>query len=188
MSRAFGGRLVTSLSLMRIAPRSTSSSPASMRRLVDLPQPDGPTRTRNSPSPISRWSESTAGRVLPGKIRLALSKVTVAMGTPLLDGAERQTLHQLVLGGESGDEYRQRHDDRRRAPLPQEQALAGDEPGQVDGRRLGDGAGEHAGEQQFVPAEDEADQRGGGDTGHDDRPDDRPQRRGQGRAVHLGRL
>jgi len=28
--------------------------PGRSRSVVDLPQPDGPTRTRNSPSPISR--------------------------------------------------------------------------------------------------------------------------------------
>ena len=33
---------------------------------VDLPQPEGPTRTRNSPSAISRFSLSTAGRSAPG--------------------------------------------------------------------------------------------------------------------------
>src|SRR3954466_16209785 len=104
MSRALGGRWVTSCSLMKMLPPSTSSRPASIRRLVDLPQPDGPTRTRNSPSPISNCSESTAGRVRRGKIRLAWAKVTVAMMDllSLLDGAEREALHQLVLGGEAG--------------------------------------------------------------------------------------
>src|SRR3954453_18514179 len=112
MSRSLDFRCVTLRSPMRMSPRSTSSSPASIRRLVDLPQPDGPTRTRNSPSPISKCSESTAGRGLPGKIRLAWSKVTVAMMDllSLLDGAEREALHQLVLGGEAGDQYRQRDD------------------------------------------------------------------------------
>ena len=35
---------------MRISPAVMSSSPAIMRSSVDLPQPDGPTRTTNSPS------------------------------------------------------------------------------------------------------------------------------------------
>src|SRR4029450_12160356 len=79
MSRDLGGRFVTSLPSIRMRPLSTSSRPASMRRLVDLPQPEGPTRTRNSPSPTSRSSSLTAGRSDPGKIREALSYVTVAM-------------------------------------------------------------------------------------------------------------
>ena len=32
----------------------TLSSPATMRNSVDLPQPEGPTKTQNSPSLISR--------------------------------------------------------------------------------------------------------------------------------------
>ena len=39
---------------------------ASMRNEVDLPQPEGPTRTMNSPSPISRLSLSTDGWSAPG--------------------------------------------------------------------------------------------------------------------------
>ena len=38
----------------------SSSRPAIMRSSVDLPQPDGPTRTRNSPSAISRSIPATA--------------------------------------------------------------------------------------------------------------------------------
>src|SRR5690349_5746966 len=43
------------------------SSPAIMRSKVDLPQPDGPTSTTNSPSTMSRstpWITSTAPNVL----------------------------------------------------------------------------------------------------------------------------
>ena len=42
MSRSLGGMWVTSRSPMKILPALTSSSPASIRRVVDLPQPDGP--------------------------------------------------------------------------------------------------------------------------------------------------
>ena len=66
MSRSFGGSWVTSRSSIRIEPESTSSSPASIRSEVDLPQPDGPTSTMNSPSPISRSSSFTAGSEAPG--------------------------------------------------------------------------------------------------------------------------
>ena len=54
MSRSFGATSLTSRSPMRISPPETSSSPAIMRSKVDLPQPDGPTSTTNSPSAISR--------------------------------------------------------------------------------------------------------------------------------------
>src|SRR4029079_5892625 len=79
MSRDLGGRFVTSLPSIRMRPLSTSSSPASMRRLVDLPQPEGPTRTRNSPSAMSRFSASPAGREAPGYRRVAWSNVIGAM-------------------------------------------------------------------------------------------------------------
>src|SRR5579864_2370434 len=53
MSRSEGSRLLTTLPPMEISPLETSSSPATMRSSVDLPQPEGPTMTTNSPSPIS---------------------------------------------------------------------------------------------------------------------------------------
>ena len=51
---------------LKIAPLSISSKPASMRSDVDFPQPDGPTRTKNSPSLTVRFNLSTAGEVVPG--------------------------------------------------------------------------------------------------------------------------
>src|SRR6266496_1733374 len=55
MSRSLGGILLTTRSPMAISPSEISSSPAIIRRSVDLPHPDGPTSTQNSPSamPIS---------------------------------------------------------------------------------------------------------------------------------------
>ena len=50
MSRSFGGRSLTTRSPIEIVPAVISSSPAMDRSAVDLPQPDGPTRTMNSPS------------------------------------------------------------------------------------------------------------------------------------------
>src|SRR5271165_276890 len=53
MSRSFDSTLLTTLPSMAIVPPEISSSPASMRSRVDLPHPDGPTSTMNSPSWIS---------------------------------------------------------------------------------------------------------------------------------------
>src|SRR3990170_2036295 len=55
MSRSLGGTSLTTRSPMRRVPSEISSSPAIIRRLVVFPQPDGPTRTMNSPSP---WAHS----------------------------------------------------------------------------------------------------------------------------------
>ena len=54
-------RSVTSRPPIEMLPSVASSSPATMRRSVDLPQPDGPTRTMNSPSAISSDTLSSAG-------------------------------------------------------------------------------------------------------------------------------
>src|SRR5438874_2014563 len=59
-SRSRGSRSVTSRSPIVIVPPEIVSRPASMRRSVVLPQPDGPTRTMNSPLSIVRLTSSTA--------------------------------------------------------------------------------------------------------------------------------
>src|SRR5258705_317841 len=63
MSRSFGGILFTMRSPMRISPEVMFSSPAIIRSRVDLPHPDGPTKTTNSPSSIrtsTPWMTSMA--------------------------------------------------------------------------------------------------------------------------------
>src|SRR3954466_5471416 len=60
MSRSFGATSLTTRSPMRIVPSLDSSSPATIRSAVDLPEPDGPTSTVNPPSAMSRSSWSTA--------------------------------------------------------------------------------------------------------------------------------
>src|SRR6478752_6638510 len=53
MSRSFGSTSFTTLPPMAISPPEISSRPAIIRSSVDLPQPEGPTSTANSPSAIS---------------------------------------------------------------------------------------------------------------------------------------
>src|SRR6476620_1092830 len=59
MSRSIGGRSLTTVSPMSTWPEAIDSSPATMRRVVVLPQPDGPTNTTNSLSRISRFRSLT---------------------------------------------------------------------------------------------------------------------------------
>jgi hypothetical protein len=47
---------------MRIAPRSIGTRRLIIRSNVDLPQPEGPSRTQNSPAAIVSDSASTTGR------------------------------------------------------------------------------------------------------------------------------
>src|SRR5215217_4275985 len=60
MSRLRGASSVTSSLPIEIVPSVTSSRPAIIRSSVVLPQPEGPTKTMNSPSSISSSTRSTA--------------------------------------------------------------------------------------------------------------------------------
>src|ERR1041384_4008939 len=60
MSRSIGASSFTTLSLIRTRPEVMLSSPATMRRVVVLPQPEGPTSTTNSLSLMSRFTSFTA--------------------------------------------------------------------------------------------------------------------------------
>src|SRR4030088_1228756 len=62
MSRSLAATLLTTRSPIRIRPSLICSSPASMRSAVDLPQPDGPTRTMNSLSLTSTLKSLTTVR------------------------------------------------------------------------------------------------------------------------------
>jgi hypothetical protein len=55
------GTSLTSLPPISSSPCEMVSSPAIMRSVVDLPQPDGPTKTTNSRSAISKSMPRTAG-------------------------------------------------------------------------------------------------------------------------------
>ena len=92
MSRARGGRSLTTVSPIAISPSVIDSRPAIMRSRVDLPQPDGPTSTTNSPSRTSRsipWITGTLPktfctlRIAMPAIRSSLEhRVLWAVGAP----------------------------------------------------------------------------------------------------------
>src|ERR671913_15218 len=78
MSRSRGGSSLTTWSPIKTLPLLMSSRPAIMRKAVDLPQPDGPTKTTNSPSGMSRFILSTAITSSP-KTLVTSSRVTSAI-------------------------------------------------------------------------------------------------------------
>src|SRR5574340_479714 len=86
MSRSFGEKSLTRRSPMKISPEEGSSSPARQRRAVVLPQPEGPTRTRNSLSAISSVSSSSATTDL--KRLESLSSLTCAIDARSFDAGE----------------------------------------------------------------------------------------------------
>ena len=59
-SRSLGSNWLTQRSPIHTSPALGSSSPATMRMVVVLPQPLGPSNTRNSPSAMSSDMGSTA--------------------------------------------------------------------------------------------------------------------------------
>src|SRR5712664_3030540 len=122
MSRSLGGTKVTSFSPISTRPPSSGSSPASIRSAVVFPDPDGPTRTMNSPSLMSRSSASTAGGAPLVYTRVACTYFTSAIGhlysrmtrPASLDRSHRQAADQGPLGDPAHDDHRHRgHRGRR---------------------------------------------------------------------------
>ena len=84
-------------------PEVTSSSPAIRRRRVDFPQPDGPTKTTNSPSAISRRSNGRITSTSPKFLVTALSRIWPIPGL-LFHRAEGQTADKLLLAEPAKDQ------------------------------------------------------------------------------------
>src|SRR5438445_9957098 len=68
MSRSFGWTLLTTRSPIEIVPEVMFSRPASRRSKVDLPQPEGTTRTTKAPSSIGIVTPCRASK-LPNDLR-----------------------------------------------------------------------------------------------------------------------
>src|SRR5262245_29832187 len=83
MSRSLGSTSLTTRSPMRSSPVEIDSRPATRRNAVDLPQPDEPTNTRNSPSAMSRLRSWIAWKPF-SYVLLTESRVTVAMSRTLV--------------------------------------------------------------------------------------------------------
>src|SRR5690606_24149711 len=107
MSRSLARRSLTTRGPMAISPPLISSSPAIMRRSVDLPQPEGPTSTTNSPSSIST---DTPRRTLTlPYFLIALRMDTDAILISILfNGTRCQTGDDLALCEDGEKENRQR--------------------------------------------------------------------------------
>src|SRR5260370_27435408 len=126
MSRSLGGTHVTSLSPISTRPPSSGSSPASIRSAVVFPDPDGPTRTMNSPSLMSRSSASTAGRAPLVYTPVACTYFTSALAhlpSPMtrpasLDRSHRQAADQGPLGAPAHHDHRHPRPRGRRRQVP----------------------------------------------------------------------
>src|SRR5215211_6087387 len=133
MSRLRGSSRVTSWSPMWMLPDDTSTIPASIWSIVDLPQPDGPTSTMNSPSRISRSTLSTASGP---SLYVFVSPWMRIGGIGLLCGARdlleangSVDVEAAALGGANGEQLSGDDGGERaeplRARLERQHALAG---------------------------------------------------------------
>src|SRR4051794_17364823 len=83
-SRSLADWSLTTSPFRRIVPVVTSSRPATIRSAVVLPQPDGPTRTTNSPSSTKRSSACTASTPFAKTLVTCSSdRVAIAGSLPL---------------------------------------------------------------------------------------------------------
>src|SRR5215212_1906276 len=136
MSRSLGVRSFTTSPPIETVPSVISSSPATMRSAVVLPQPEGPTRTRNSPSRASSVRSMTA--CTPPSYVLPTSSNVTSATSPLLpsstlDRAARQALDDEPLQGEEQQRRRDRRQEHARGERPPLlRVLLRDEPAQAD--------------------------------------------------------
>src|SRR5262249_35882313 len=105
MSRSLGGTSLTFSVPMKMSPPEASSSPAIMRSVVLLPQPDGPTSTRNSLSGISRLTFRTASTssYFFETLRSATSAMFDSTPPAIVATRLRPRLSRGCAGGQAGD-------------------------------------------------------------------------------------
>src|SRR5215210_1588570 len=77
--RALGGRPTMGSPPMYTSPEVGCSSPAMSRSRVVFPQPEGPSRTRYSPSVVASSRSSTAADALPSNFLVRCRTSTIAM-------------------------------------------------------------------------------------------------------------
>jgi hypothetical protein len=83
---------------MRTAPAFASMKPAIMRKVVVLPQPDGPSSTANSPSDTSSDRSSTASTSANFLLMLIRWTAAMAIHLPVVIAREngRSSKHRII--------------------------------------------------------------------------------------------
>src|ERR671925_243449 len=190
-SRSLGARSFTTSPPIRSSPSVMSSSPATMRRAVDLPQPEGPTSITNSPSAMSRSMARTASKP-SGKRLVRPSIVISAIGYLLsLHRAGGETRHDAALEDQDHDDDWNCDDYRGRGDRPDgllELRGAGEESERGRNRPRIVGRGERVGEDEVVPREDEDEDRRREDPRSGERHDHLAERLHRRRPIHRSGL
>src|SRR5215211_489501 len=95
--RARGGRSLTTRPSMRTSPSLGRSRPAMVRSRVVLPQPEGPRRTRYSPSSVARSTPLTAATRPPSNCLTSPRSSTTTVMTGRRSGAADQAAGPPLL-------------------------------------------------------------------------------------------
>src|SRR6185503_147179 len=130
MSRSMGARSLTTRPSMLISPEVMSSSPATMRSVVVLPQPEGPTSTTNSRSPISRFTFFTActSSYLLFRLRIRTLAIQPRLSPCISTFYAAGHAGDVILDEEGiDDRHRDRADQRARHQRPPEEHVAADQ-------------------------------------------------------------
>src|SRR5258707_6362125 len=96
MSRSLGATVFPTRLPIRTSPTEISSSPATMRSSVLLPQPEGPTSTQNSPSAIDTSTPCTTS-VEPKVLRTALRETAAIYSVYLGLGYRSGPLEEIEI-------------------------------------------------------------------------------------------
>ncbi len=96
MLRCAGGSRVTSRPSIEMRPLSARSRPAISRKVVDLPQPEGPSRTFSVPASSEKESPSTA-RTMPAAVVQCLLTFSTTIADNAPPGTGRPTALDAAL-------------------------------------------------------------------------------------------
>ena len=135
MSRSFGGMSLTTRPPISIVPALGRSSPAMMLSSVDLPQPDGPTSTVNSPLSMSRSMPFSTSRLANRFDRARM--LNAAMTTPYFTAPGGEAA-QEILSAEQIDQQRRQRGDQHRRTLDRRNAVTSVDGGAERDQRGGD--------------------------------------------------
>src|SRR5882762_1052879 len=119
MSRSFGGMSLTTRPPISTVPALGLSSPATMLSRVDLPQPDGPTSTVNSPLSMSRSIPFNTSRLAYrfDRARMLNAAMKTSSPTPSLHGPRSEASQEIPSAEQIHQEGRQCRDQHRGALL-----------------------------------------------------------------------
>src|ERR1700758_3457529 len=189
--RCAGRSRVASAPSIRTRPLDTSSSPAIRRKRVDFPHPDGPTKTTNSPSRMSRLTHGITTAV--AKLLVTCSSLMAPIATSprppsSFHRSESKTADQLTLGEPAENQYGRDRHRRRRRQLGPEQAFGTGIGSDERTQWRGAGSAEIQCPEGFVPCQDDVEQHGRGNTRHSHRRKNVDDFVQQARPVHAGGL